>query len=156
MIYPAKLQKLLELFSGISDREIRAEILIDFAKRFREVPARIARRPFPEERRVKYCESEAYIWAEPQADGTLKFHFAVENPQGISAQAMAVILDETLSGAPVEQVAQISGEIAYQIFGRELSMGKGLGLMSMVGLVQVEAKRHIEAGAQIKRSTSIT
>ena len=27
-----------------------------------------------------HCESEAYVWAEPQADGTLKLYFAVENP----------------------------------------------------------------------------
>ena len=143
MNQPPKLQKLLEQFDGISDREMRAEVLIDYARRFREVPERIARRPFPEERRVKYCESEAYVWSEPQADGSLKFYFAVENPQGISAKAMAAILDETLSGAPVEQVAQISGEIAYRIFGRDLTMGKGMGLMSMVGVVQHEAKRFL-------------
>ncbi|MGH7490823.1 MAG: SufE family protein [bacterium] len=155
MNYPAKLQKLLELFSEVPDREIRAEMLIDYAKRFREVPARIAQRPFPEERRVKYCESEAYIWSEPQADGTLKFHFAVENPQGISAKAMAAILDETLSGAPVGQVAQISGEIAYQIFGRDLTMGKGMGLMSMVGTVQNEARRHMEVNQHTQHSVNI-
>jgi cysteine desulfuration protein SufE len=146
---------LLDLFADISDREIRAEMLIDYARRFREVPERIARRPFPEDRRVKYCESEAYIWSEPQAEGALKFHFAVENPQGISAKAMAAILDETLSGAPVDQVAQISGEIAYQIFGRDLTMGKGMGLMSMVSMVQNEARRYLETGHQIKSSASL-
>lgn len=156
MSYPAKLQKLLELFSDISDREIRAEMLIDYAKRFREVPERIARRPYPEERRVQYCESEAYIWSEPQADGTLKFYFAVENPQGISAKAMAAILDETVSGAPAEQVAQISGEIAYQIFGRGLTMGKGMGLMSMVGMVQNEAKRFMENEKQTKGTPNLS
>jgi cysteine desulfuration protein SufE len=156
MSNPAKLQKLLELFSDISDREFRAEMLIDYAKRFREVPERIARRPFPEERRVQYCESEAYIWSEPQADGTLKFYFAVENPQGISAKAMAAILDETVSGAPLDQVAQLSGEIAYQIFGRDLTMGKGMGLMSMVGMVQNEAKRFTETGKEIKSSSDVS
>jgi cysteine desulfuration protein SufE len=156
MSNPAKLQKLLELFSDISDREFRAEMLIDYAKRFREVPERIARRPFPEERRVQYCESEAYIWSEPQADGTLKFYFAVENPQGISAKAMAAILDETVSGAPLDQVAQLSGEIAYQIFGRDLTMGKGMGLMSMVGMVQNEAKRFMETGKEIKSSSDVS
>jgi cysteine desulfuration protein SufE len=69
----------------------------------------------------------------------------VENPQGISAKAMAVILDETLSGAPPEQVAEVSPEIVYQVFGRELSMGKSMGLMSMVGMVSALAKRHAEA-----------
>jgi len=143
MSYPNKLLKLLELFKEVPDREIRAEMLLDFAQRFHEVPPRVAQRPFPEEKRVKYCESEAYVWSEPQTDGTLKFHFAVENPQGVSAKAMAALLDETLSGAPVEQVAEVSGEIAYQIFGRDLTMGKGMGLMSMVGIVQKEAERFL-------------
>ncbi len=150
---PPKLQKLLELFSSISDREIRGEMLIDYAKRFREVPERIATRPFPEQHRVQYCESEAYVWSEPQAEGGLKFYFAVENPQGISAKAMAAILDEALSGAPVEQVAQVSGEIAYQIFGRDLTMGKGMGLMSMVGVVQNEAKRFMDASRHTQSSS---
>ena len=144
MSIPLKLQKLLALFAEVPDRDIRAEMLIDYARRFREVPERIAQRPFPEQHRVKYCESEAYIWSEPQNEAALKFYFAVENPQGISAKAMAAILDETLSGAPAEQVAQVSSEIAYQIFGRDLTMGKGMGLMSMVGMVQNEAKRFLE------------
>ncbi len=143
MSYPLKLQKLLDLFTSITDRDIRSEVLIDYARRFREVPEHIARRPFAEERRVKYCESEAYVWSEPQANGGLKFYFAVESPQGVSAKAMAAILDETLSGAPAGQVAQISTEIAYQIFGKDLTMGKGMGLMSMVAMVQNEAKRFL-------------
>ena len=39
------------------------------------------------------------------ADGTLKLHFAVENPSGISAKALAAILDQALSGLPPAEVA---------------------------------------------------
>ena len=89
-------------------------MLISVADRFQDVPERIATRPFPEEHKVPACESQAYVWAEPLGDGTLKFHFAVENPQGISAKAMAVILDEALSGEPPEEVARVSGEVVYE------------------------------------------
>ncbi|MEM7483560.1 MAG: hypothetical protein AAF481_20565, partial [Acidobacteriota bacterium] len=85
--------------------------------------------------------SEAYVWARKQDDGTLKFHFAVDNPQGISAKAMAVILDESLSGAPLEDVRSVSGDVIYDIFGRELSMGKSMGLMGMVAMVATSAKK---------------
>ena len=130
----------MDLLSLVGGRSERIQVLIDTAERFREVPERIARRPFPEDHKVPACESEAYVWAEPLADGTLKFHFAVENPQGISARAMAVILDETLSGQPPEEVAKVSGEVIYDVFGRELSMGKSMGLMGMVAMVARSAK----------------
>ena len=41
---------------------------------------------------------------------------------------MAVILGDALSGAPPEQVAEVPQDIVYQVFGRELSMGKSMGL----------------------------
>lgn len=141
---PAKLTELLETLEMVSDRNDRIDLLIGVADRFHPVPERIATRPFGEEHKVPACESEAYVWAEKREDGTLKFHFAVENPQGISAKAMAVILDETLSGAPPREVATVEGDVVYQIFGNELSMGKSMGLMGMVAMVQASARKLAE------------
>src|SRR5689334_2597420 len=131
---PEKLTRTLEALSLISDRSERIQMLIDIADRFHDVPPRIASRPFGEEHRVPACESEAFVWAEPRPDGNLDFHFAVENPQGISARALAVILGDTLSGQPVRQVAELPQDLVYQVFGRELSMGKSMGLMGMVSM----------------------
>jgi len=139
---PDKLANTLDMLDLVSDRTERIQLLIDIGERFRAVPPRIAQRPFPEEHRVPACESEAYIWGEPRPDGTLDFHFAVENPQGISAKAMAVLLGDTLSGAPLEQVATVPQDIVYRVFGRELSMGKSMGLMGMVSMVNNLAKKH--------------
>jgi cysteine desulfuration protein SufE len=140
---PAKLSNLLETLDLVSDRTERIQLLIDIGERFKDVPPRIAERPFGEEHRVPACESEAYVWGEPRPDGTIDFHFAVENPQGISARAMAVILGDTLSGAPPEQVAAVPQDIVYRVFGRELSMGKSMGLMGMVSMVNNLAKRQM-------------
>jgi cysteine desulfuration protein SufE len=145
MAVPAKLTDTLETLEMVPDRSERIQLLIDIAGRFEEVPPRLARRPFPKEHQVPACESEAYVFTEPRPDGTLDFHFAVENPQGISAKAMAVILGDALSGAPPGQVAEVSQDIVYQVFGRELSMGKSMGLMSMVGMVAALAKKQAEA-----------
>ena len=90
--YPEKLQELVEGLELVGDRNDRIDFLIEIADRFREVPPRIAVRPFPEDRKVPACESQAYVWAEPNPDGTLKYHFAVENPQGLSAKAFAAVL----------------------------------------------------------------
>jgi cysteine desulfuration protein SufE len=139
--YPPKLAELVDTLALVPDRMARIDFLIGLADRFREVPERIARRPFPDDHQVPACESEAYLWAEKTSGGRLKFHFAVENPQGISAKAMAVILDESLSGEPLADVAGVSGDVVYDVFGRELSMGKSMGLMSMVAMVQRSAQR---------------
>jgi len=142
---PAKLARTLETLKSVSDRGERIQLLIDIADRFREVPPQIARRPFPEENRVPACESEAYVWGEARPDGALDYHFAVENPQGISAKALAVLLGDTLSGAPPEQVAAVPQDIVYEVFGNELSMGKSMGLMGMVSMVANLARKQLAA-----------
>jgi cysteine desulfuration protein SufE len=138
---PARLTEFLADLAALGDRSERIEALIGIAKRYRPVAPEIAMPPYDDLHKVPACESQAYVWALPQGDGTLRFHFAVLNPQGISAMAMAVILDENLSGAPVAEVAAVPSDIVYTIFGRELSMGKSMGLMAMVTMVRAAAER---------------
>lgn len=142
--YPEKLQEIIEDFEWITDRRERTDMLIYYADQFVEVPEQIASRPFPEEHRVQYCESDAYVWVEPQPDETLKFHFAVENPQGLSAKAMAAILDQTISGLSPEEVANISPDIVFTFFGKDVSMGKGQGLTAMVRQVKTYAEQFVK------------
>jgi cysteine desulfuration protein SufE len=142
--FPPKLAELVDDFATISDRSERTEMLIEWADQFEPVPEQIAVRPFGEDHKVPACESEAYVWSREQADGTLKYYFAVENPQGLSAMAMAAILDQTVSGQPVDKIAVISPEIVFTIFGGEISMGKGQGLMGMVAMVQNQAKQRLK------------
>jgi len=142
-VYPERLQTLLDVFAGVTDTHERTQLLIDFARRFKDVPPDVATRPFGDDHLVKHCESEAYAWAVPNADGTLKLHFAVENPSGVSAKALAAILDKALSGLPAAEIAKVDPEIVEKLFRQNISMGKGMGLMSMVLTVQALAKRHL-------------
>lgn len=144
---PEKLSDTLDLLDSVTDRAERIQLLIDLSRRFAEVPPRIASRPFPEAARVPACESEAFVFPEERPDGTLDFHFAVENPQGLSAKAMAVVLEEGLSGAPLEQVAAVPDDVVYRLFGNELSMGKSMGLMGMVGMVKAAARARSAAAS---------
>lgn len=139
-----KLDELVSDLELLGDRAARIEALLEIAQRYRPVPAAIAAPPYDDAHKVPACESQAFVWALPQADGTLRFHFAVLNPQGVSAMALAVILDETLSGEPLEQVAAVPEDVVYRIFGRELSMGKSMGLMGMVATVRLAAARALE------------
>ncbi|HVJ06221.1 MAG TPA: SufE family protein [Candidatus Saccharimonadales bacterium] len=143
-LLPDRLESIVSTLEGL-DRSDRIQMLIEVAGQFKPVPPRIAERPYPESNRVPGCESDAYVWPEVGKGNTLTFHFAVENPQGISAMALAAILGPTLSGAPLEQVAQVPADMIYRIFGRELSMGKSLGLMQIVNMVRIAALKRIQA-----------
>ena len=145
---PEKLAETLDLLAAIPDRAERIQALIDYAGQYREVAPEVAPRPFPEESRVPACESQAYVFPRKRPDGTLDFHFAVDNPQGISAMALAAILEEAVSGAPLQQVAAIPQDVVYPIFGKELSMGKTMGLMGMVSMVKAAARRELDFMAQ--------
>jgi cysteine desulfuration protein SufE len=140
---PERLDQLMTTLDAL-DRNERIQTLVDIAKRFRPVTPDIAQRPFPKDRRVPGCESEAYVWSLPNPNGTLDYRFAVENPQGISAMALAAILSKTVSGLTPTEILTVPPDIIYRIFGAELSMGKSLGLMGMVNMVRAEAKHQLE------------
>ena len=144
---PEKLQQLIDMFQ-MFDPAVRTNLLLSYADQFKEVPASIATRPFPKSHQVPQCESDAYVWALKQPDNTLKLHFAVENPSGISARALATILDKSLSGLPAAEIAKVDCDIVERIFRRNISMGKGMGLMAMVDAVRTLAKKASAAGTQ--------
>jgi len=153
---PRRFQELLDTFALMGDRQDRIDLLIETADRFAPVPASIAAPPYPEAHRVPQCESQAFVFTELRPDGTLKYHFAVENPQGVSAMALAAILDETLSGADPQEVLAIDPSFIYDLFGRELSMGKSAGLTSMVGLLQALTRRRIGARREAEAGNGAT
>src|ERR671921_2323521 len=125
---PDKLEHLVETFE-MFDPSDRTNMLLSYADQFKEVPPAIATRPFPRSHQVPQCESDAYVWAQKLPDDTLKLYFAVENPSGVSAKALAAILDRTLSGLPASEIATINTDIVEKIFRQNISMGKGMGLM---------------------------
>lgn len=141
---PETLERVIQDFE-FADRTERIDMLIEYADRFQEVPSDVAERPFGEEHHVQKCESDAYVWAEDLPDGTLKYYFAVENPQGISAKAWSVIMDDTMSGAPLDVVASTPCDVVFTVFGKEVSMGKGMGLMGITDMVTAYAKQKLKA-----------
>lgn len=126
---------MIDMF-GMFDTADRTNMLLSYADQFHEVPPGVASRPFDKSHQVPQCESDAYAWAMQQPDGTLKLWFAVENPSGVSAKALAAILDKTLSGLTPEEIAQVDASVVEKLFRQNISMGKGMGLMSMVEAVR--------------------
>ena len=139
MPYPQKLQAVIDTFAAFEPDD-RTQLLLGYADQFREVPREVAARPFDKSHQIPQCESDAYAWATRRPDGTLKLYFAVENPSGVSAKALAAILDRTLSGLTPEAIAEVDASIVEQLFRQNISMGKGMGLMSMVEAVRALAR----------------
>ncbi len=131
-----KMLSVLQEIGELGDRNLQNDLLIEYSERFKSVPDRIATRPFSVEHRVPGCESEAYVWCEMIPEGKVQFYYAVENPHGVSAKALAVFLDENLSGRAPEEVQAVSEEIVYDLFGRNISMGKGQGLMGIIRMTK--------------------
>jgi sulfur transfer protein SufE len=136
---PAKLQAVLDTFAEFPDPADRTNLLLSYADVFQEVPAAVAMRPFANDHLVPHCESEACVWA------MMSLHFAVENPSGVSAKALAAILERSLSGLRPADIAEVTPDIVERIFRQNISMGKGLGLMSMVEAVRALAKRQMRS-----------
>ncbi len=138
--YPANIQETLDTLALFPDRADRIQVLISLADRYEPVSDEVATRPYSESQRVKGCESEVFVWAVPRGDKTLDLHYAVENPQGVSAMVLAVLLG-VLSGRPLAEVAALPSDVVYEIFGNELSMGKSMGLMGMVNATSALARQ---------------
>jgi sulfur transfer protein SufE len=148
--YPAALREVLESFrDNPADRNA---MLVDYSDLFAGVPERIAARPYPQQAQVPHCESESYVFVEnlePGAhDPKLHFHFAVENPFGVSARALSAVLDQTINGLPASHIARMPiDNLVPTLFTRNISMGKGQGLLGIASMVKALAKRHAPEAA---------
>jgi cysteine desulfuration protein SufE len=136
---PARLQERLDDLAMFPDRAERIDALISIAHRYQNVDDSVV--PRDEAHRVQGCESEVFIASRRREDGTLDFLFAVDNPQGVSAMALAELLGEALNGVPLVEVLTVPEDVVYDIFGRELSMGKSLGLTGIIRAIKQEAAR---------------
>ncbi|MCB0826287.1 MAG: SufE family protein [Armatimonadetes bacterium] len=130
---PPHLEQFLSDLAQLSDRNERIEYLISLAHDF--VPYADAPDPLPEDNRVRGCESEVFAFS-TAPEGKIHLEFVVLNKQGLSAMALGKILQDSFNGMPVDSIQCIDQDIVKEIFGRELSMGKAVGLANTVSMVK--------------------
>lgn len=140
MSYPPLVQEFVDLVALSGDRTERIQTLISLSDRYDGAAASGVSRDA--ERRVPGCESEVYLDSAPKGDG-IDLLYAVDNPQGVSAMALAVVLREGLAGRPLQEVLQVSENLPFDLFGAELSMGKSTGLTNMVRMAKALAQREL-------------
>jgi cysteine desulfuration protein SufE len=146
MTYPQRLRKLLESWQQLSDQNQRIEALVAYAQRYPSLESQSGESLPDAQHLVPGCESQVYVWSEPSQGNRRRLRFRVDNPSGISSMALAVLLDETLSEEDPEAVQSVDEGFVYDLFGRELSMGKGMGLVNMVRMAKRELLRAADEG----------
>jgi cysteine desulfuration protein SufE len=143
--YPEKLREVLEIF--VENPTERNPMLVEYSDQFQGVPERIATRPYPASHQVPHCESDSYVFVEAAgtecgADTPLQFFYAVENPFGVSARSLCAILEQTINGLTAREIASMPiDNLVPTLFGKNISMGKGQGLLSIASVVKVLAQR---------------
>ncbi|MBL8061206.1 MAG: SufE family protein [Chthonomonas sp.] len=125
---PPRLQDVVDTLALFDDRSEKIQAIISIAESY-SAPSHP--KPYPVESRVPGCESEVYVWGR-HFEGGWSFEFAVDNPQGLSAMAFAKILQDGLNGLTSDEIRQVPDDLVYEVFGRELSMGKSMGLINML------------------------
>lgn len=145
---PPRLQDILDDLAFFTDRSDRIEALISLSEQFRSIPPELAERPYDEAKRVPGCESEAFAWAFRQPDGTYQLEFDVLSRQGLSAMALSYALKTGLDGEKAKAILAVPETLINDLFGASLSMGKTMGLMNTLRLIQTQV-RHSEAAANV-------
>ncbi len=145
--FPEELHELLTIIreSPITDRN---EILLDYSDRFEGVPEHIATRPYPESHRVVECESDVYVFTEQGKNNGINFYIAVENPQGVSSRALSAVLKESFDGKDLQKIESIPETLIFELFGRNVSMGKGAGMMGIIKLLKYFARQQQQQSSE--------
>ena len=135
-----KLETLIDTFDEFPDPADRTDMLLSYADQFKEVPPEIATRPFPEKNQIPQCESDAYVWALSSRRDDEAALRGREPIGHLRAGARHDPRQDPL-GPPAAEIATVNCDIVERIFRRNISMGKGMGLMAMVDAVRALAKK---------------
>lgn len=138
--YDRSFERIVDSFRSINDEAERMMMLIEFASCYVDPPPTIAHRPYPEECKLSTNYAKIYFWAVPRPDERLEFYFAVEDKEGVSAKAFAVMLSRTLSGADLPKVAAVPSEVVDIIFGNGIEPEKRSALLAMLEAVRSAAQ----------------
>ena len=144
--YPKLLQDLLEIFEDIEDRSERTDMLIYWSDKYQRAAESVTgSKPYSDKNKVPACESEAFVWSNARSDGSLDFHYVVENPQGLSAKALSAILSTTVSGANLEEIKNLeSDDIVRTLFGANVGMVRAQGLRGVVKMTRAYAMQSLK------------
>jgi len=122
-----------------ADRQERIELLIDFAKNLPPLPDRLAALK-DAEHRVEECQSPVFLFVEIEGDRVaIHADAPIEAP---TVRGFVSILVEGLSGATVEEILKVPGDLIERIGLPEiLGMLRVRGLHGVLNRLKAEVTR---------------
>ncbi|MBK5265896.1 MAG: SufE family protein [Acidimicrobiia bacterium] len=112
MSYPAKLQRIVDLFAS-APKEIRIQALLDYSNRVPPLPPRYAENRDSLEQ-VHECQSPFFLATEVDKDGAVTMFF--ESPlEAPTVRGYAGILAEGLNGEQATTILELPNDFYYGI-----------------------------------------
>ena len=145
MTYPAKLQRIIDLFSS-APKDIRIQALLDYSNRVPPLPSRYADNRQNLEQ-VHECQSPFFLATEVAEDGTVTMFFE-SPPEAPTVRGYAGILAEGLNGEQATTILELPNDFYYGIGLEDIVTQQRLrGMGAIVARLKRQIRDHLEAGA---------
>ena len=139
------LQAIVDEFADY-ERELRLELLLDYANGLPALPERFATADRAALERVQECQTPLFVAVEVEGagpGGTVRLHFDAP-PEAPTTRGYASVLHAGLDGATVQEVLDTPGDFYVQMKLAELISPLRLrGMSALLGLI----KRRVAAAA---------
>jgi cysteine desulfuration protein SufE len=124
-----------ETFRGV-DREMRIQILLDYARKLPPLPRRLHAERDRGGARVHECTTPLWLWIEPGEDDTLHLFIDVAE-EAPTIRGIAGILVSALDGAPRAAYAELPTDLVTAL-GLEdvLRMNRRVGVAALVSRIR--------------------
>lgn len=133
-IYPDALDHLISEIKSIDDREEHQAVLEELSCDYQD-DSEYSQSLNIELVRTPNCPSEVYVGVEIK-DNLYNLLFTVRNPQGISAKAFTAIIKKYYANTTKEQILSIPEELVYDIFTKDITMGRAQGLVGVIRTIK--------------------
>jgi len=135
------LEKSLRRFHSLN-REMRLQLLLQYAKKFPELPQELREARDAGLNRVKECQTPLFLWVSVK-DDQVTLH-ADAPPDAPTVRGFMGFLMEVLNGASPQEVADLPSDLLDQ-----MGIGEVLGIMRTQGLGSVihRVKTDVARGA---------
>jgi cysteine desulfuration protein SufE len=132
------LARTVERFQS-ADRQTRLELLLDFAKKLPEIPARYVAARDQGLGRVPECQSPVFLWMESE-NGKLQL-LADAPREAPTVRGFVSLLARGVNGATAAEVAEIPGDLLDRLgIAEVLGMMRTQGLSAILGRVKRMAR----------------
>lgn len=146
----SRLERRLARFTGLG-RELRMQMLLDYARKFPELPEELREARDRGLGRVEECQTPLFLWVSVSQDGAVTIH-ADAPREAPTVRGFVGFLLDALEGAHPEDVAALPDDLLERMgLGEVLGVMRTRGLGAVVRRVKGDVARAAAAGHVTRR-----